>query len=321
MPPAPAHPQRRAIIDVGTNSVKLLVADLAELRIQPLLEVSEQTRLGRGFYPEHRLRPEAIAQTATVVAQYVTQARQAGANSIRIVATSAARDATNQPDLIEAIRQSTRLETEIISGEQEADWAFLGISCDPRFAGHPVMLVDVGGGSSQFVLGHGAECHLRHSFRLGTVRLHELIHPHDPPTAADWDHCRQELDQAIQKRVAPLLLPVLRTWAPLPITFVGTGGTACLLASIQERLEAFDREKIESTRLALSALKRLRDRLWSAPLSDRIKIPGLPPKKADVILTGTAIYVAFMDAFGFHELQVSTRSYRFGALLAAPGSA
>src|SRR5438093_9622987 len=139
---------RRAVIDIGTNSVKLLVAEVSGRRVHPLLERSEQTRLGRGFYATHRLQPAAIADTARAVAGFAAQAREWGAVPTRVIATSAARDAINQSELLAALQSASNLEDDVISGEQEADWAFRGVNSDPAFAGQPLILVDVGGRST-----------------------------------------------------------------------------------------------------------------------------------------------------------------------------
>ena len=117
------NPVRRAVIDVGTNSVKLLVADVAGKQVHPILEKSKQTRLGGGFYDEHRLQTNAIAATAQTVAAFAEEARTHQAASIRVVATSAVRDAINADDLRHAIERSSELKVEVISGEQEADWS------------------------------------------------------------------------------------------------------------------------------------------------------------------------------------------------------
>src|SRR5438105_3533337 len=129
---------RRAVIDVGTNSIKLLVADVAGHDVHPLLEESKQTRLGRGFYETHRLQSDAITMTATAAAKFADAARAQNANSIRVIATSAARDAVNPRDLTDAIEQASGLKVEIISGEQEADWVFQGVTTDPALAKIPL---------------------------------------------------------------------------------------------------------------------------------------------------------------------------------------
>ena len=146
---------RRAVIDVGTNSVKLLVADIDDYQVEPVWEGSKQTRLGRGFYETQRLQEPAISQTASAVAEFAAAARERQAASIRVIATSAARDARNADELTTAIERATRLKMEILSGEQEADLVFQGVTTDPRFATEPLLLLDVGGGSTEFILGQG----------------------------------------------------------------------------------------------------------------------------------------------------------------------
>jgi exopolyphosphatase/guanosine-5'-triphosphate,3'-diphosphate pyrophosphatase len=199
-------PIRRAVIDVGTNSVKLLVADVAGHEIEPVCEQSKQTRLGHGFYETHRLKPEAIAATAKAVADFAATARQAQAVSIGVIATSAAREALNREELTAAIEQASALKVEVISGEQEAEWGFLGVTTDPQLARAPLLLMDVGGGSTQFVFGADGQTLFRHSFPLGTVRLMETFPCSDPPQPAELAACRQWLRDFLQKEVRPRLM-------------------------------------------------------------------------------------------------------------------
>src|SRR5262252_8196740 len=248
---------RRAVIDVGTNSIKLLVADVAGHEVRPVVEESKQTRLGRGFYETHRLQPEAIAQTAKAVCKFAELAREQQATSIRVIATSAARDAINPKDLTSALEEASGLKVEIISGEQEADWAFQGATTDPQLAREPLLLLDVGGGSTEFIVGRGEQKHFRQSFPLGTVRLMEKMPHSDPPTAQELAACRQWLKEFLQNQVQPKLAPAMRKEVreqlrdgekqtprpgPLPIgggvgdgrvQFVGTGGTATILARME----------------------------------------------------------------------------------------
>ena len=320
LPLRAAPPVRRAVIDVGTNSTKLLVADIAGRDIRPLLEESKQTRLGRGFYEMRRLQPEAVERTADAVARFAATARQWRAESVRVVATSAARDAVNARDLIAAIEQASGLRAEIISGEQEADWAFQGVTSDPELAQQPLLLLDVGGGSTQFILGQGAHKHFRHSFPLGAVRLIEKIPHSDPPTHHEFAACRKWLKDFLDAEVRSKLEPTLHRETKLnaatgPILLVGTGGTTSILARMEARLDTFDRARIEATRLSLEQIRAQLKRLWSLPLAERKQIAGLPKKRADVILTGGVIYEAVMEQFGFNELRVSTRGLRFAAVM------
>jgi exopolyphosphatase / guanosine-5'-triphosphate,3'-diphosphate pyrophosphatase len=309
-------PRRRAVIDVGTNSVKLLVADVSGHDVRPVHEESKQTRLGKNFYDSHRLQPEAIAKTAEAVWEYAEIARERDAESIRVIATSAARDALNKNDLVTTIERASGLKIEIISGEQEAEWAFQGVTLGSDLAKLPLLLLDAGGGSTEFIVGHGQEKHFAESFKIGTVRMMEKIPHSDPPTTDEFAKCRDWLKAVIEAEVRPKLDPVLQREKKLgAIQLAGTGGTATLLAKMELKLERYDRNRIEATRLSLKQIQSHRKRLWKLPLAERKEIPGLPKSRADVVLTGVLIYELVMEEFGFSELRVSTRGLRFAALM------
>ena len=307
---------RRAVIDVGTNSVKLLVADVSGRHAAPVLEESQQTRLGKDFYQSHLLQAEAIARTARAVASLAVKARELQAESIRVIATSAARDAKNPEELTAAIQAAAGLVTEIISGEQEADWAFQGVTTDARFAGASLLILDVGGGSTEFILGSTQQRLLACSFPLGTVRQLEIFPLSTPPTATEFAACRDGLLAYLREQVQPQLAATLQSPAlPGSLQLVGTGGTTSLLGRMELQLSSFDRGAIESVQLNLDRLRTLRDHLWSLTLAERQALPGLPANRADVILTGVAIYTAVMEVFAMPQLNISTRGLRFAAVL------
>jgi exopolyphosphatase/guanosine-5'-triphosphate,3'-diphosphate pyrophosphatase len=307
---------RRAVIDVGTNSVKLLIADVAGAAVRPVHEESRQTRLGKGFYETHRLQPEAVARTAEAVWEFAETARERSAESIRVIATSAARDAMNPRDLTNAIERAAGLKTEIITGAREADWAFRGVTTGLQLAKTPLLLLDVGGGSTEFILGNGTKKSFAHSFPLGTVRLLEKFPHSDPPTKTEFRTCRAWVKNLFHAEVWPLLEPALRHEKKSgAVRLVGTGGTTSILARIEKKLDRFDREKIEPTILTFEQVVARRKNLWKLPLAGRKEIPGLPKLRADVILTGVLIYEAVMEEFGFQELHISTRGLRFAAVM------
>src|SRR6266567_3469973 len=326
------EPVRRAVIDIGTNSIKLLVADVAGRDVWPLLEESKQTRLGRGFYQTRRLQPVAIATSAKAVAQFAAAARQWQAASLRVVATSAARDAVNAAELTGAIELASGLKVEIISGEQEAEWVFQGALTNPRLAQGPLLLLDVGGGSTEFIVGQGQHTGAHgvtrrtlfsNSFPIGSVRLMEQIPHSEPPKPEELRACRQWVAEFLRKEVRPKLEPAMRREridTPYPengerMQLVGTGGAASILALMEARIEGYDRERIETTRLSLDRLRWHTERLWGLSLEERKKIIGLPRNRADVILTGATIYEGVMEEFGFIELRISTRGLRFAAVM------
>lgn len=306
-----------AVIDVGTNSVKLLVGEVTPTTVVPIYEQGIQTRLGRGFYETKTLQPEPILDTSNAVTAYVLKARELGAHRIRVIATSAAREASNPADLIHAIRNQSGLDLEIVSGEQEADWGFGGVLSSPRFANHSCLVLDVGGGSTELVLGYRSPPEWRTSLPLGSVRLFESLQISANPTPADLE------------RVRAHVLGILRSgWVAkanealghIPTTYgppkgVGSGGTTAILAMIALKADRLDRDEIETVSFTPNALTSLVEHLWSLPIDERRKLPGLPPERADVILTGAVIHEQILKIFELSELFVSTRGLRFAVLL------
>jgi exopolyphosphatase/guanosine-5'-triphosphate,3'-diphosphate pyrophosphatase len=218
--------------------------------------------------------------------------------------------------LLAAVKHVSGLDIEIISGELEADWAFRGVTSDPRLARAPILLLDVGGGSTEFILGQGEHKHFRQSFPLGAVRLMEMRPHSDPPKPAELGGTRAWLREFLSQRVVPQLeLALARERSQGQLILVGTGGTASVLAGMETGLSKFDRRKIEDTQLNFDRVRHRVEHLWSLPLAERREIPGLPRKRADVMLTGAAIYEAVMELLRFAELRVSTRGLRFAAVM------
>jgi exopolyphosphatase/guanosine-5'-triphosphate,3'-diphosphate pyrophosphatase len=176
------------------------------------------------------------------------------------------------------------------------------------------MLLDVGGGSTEFILGHGEEKSFAHSFPLGTVRLMEKFPHSDPPKKSEFNACGEWLKNFLHHEIRPQVEPALKNETG-EIMLVGTGGTTSILARIENKLDRFDREKIERTILGFDQIVAHRKRLWRLPLEERKEIPGLPKLRADVILTGVLIYEMVMEEFGFKQLRVSTRGLRFAAVM------
>lgn len=310
---------RRAVIDVGTNSIKLLVADVSGRDVRPAHEESRQTRLGKGFYATHHLQPESVVHTAAVVGEFAQIARKKNAGTVRVVATSAARDAVNADDLTTAIERAADLKVEIISGDREAELVFQGVTGDAKLAHQALLLLDVGGGSTEFIVGHGTRKHFAQSLPLGTVRLLEKFPPRDPPTRDEFTACRDWIKKFLQNEVRPKLGPAMQREAKHgaagKMELVGTGGTTSILARMEKKLDRFDRGRIESTVLSRRQIAAHRKHLWRLPLAGRKEVVGLPKSRADVILTGVLIYELVMEEFDFQQLRVSTRGLRFAAVM------
>ena len=309
---------RRAVIDIGTNSIKLLVAEVEGSIVRPVWEESKQTRLGQGFYPERVLQPGPIRDTATAVARFSDKARELEASEIRVIGTSAVREARNPEQLSDAIEKASGVSVRVITGLEEANYVFQGVTSDPRLSHKRLLLLDVGGGSSEFIVGHDQANQFAQSFELGTVRLLGELALRDPP-ADQLGACRQKLRDFFDNEIGPKVRPALqqsKTSASAPeVEFVGTGGTATILAGMEASLPNFDRERIEQTRLSRQRLEWHVEHLWNMPAAQRKQVVGLPLNRADVILTGAAIYECVMSYFDFDELIVSTRGLRFAVAM------
>lgn len=304
----------RAVIDVGTNSVKVLVADVDGAVVRPLHEGSHQTRLGQGFYESHILQPGAIDSTAKAVADFVVEAQAWNPASIKVIGTSAARDALNKEELVRAIEGACGIPVTVISGEQEADWAYKGVTSDPQLAAGNLLVMDVGGGSTEFILGRGNKRVFAESFSIGSVRLLERVPISDLPTNDQREACKRDIREVLEREVKPHLAPKLDE-LQRPVQLVGTGGTSTILARVELKLRSFNRELIEGTLLSRERVKSETIRLWNTALEDRRRIIGLPPNRADVILPGALIFEQVMEVFEQATLRVSTRGLRFAALM------
>ena len=304
----------RAVIDVGTNSVKFLVATVEGAVVRPIDEGSEQTRLGQGFYETQRLQPEPIRQTARAVAEFAEKARVWKPASVRVVATSAARDAANAEELIGAIGRECGLPVEVISGEQEADWAFEGVSSDPALGDRPILAIDIGGGSTEFTCGRKGQRSFGRSFKLGTVRFLERNAVSDPPRAEDLQRCIAQARDVLSTEVEPALTSAIAQFGETP-RFISTGGTSTIMARIHLRLRTFRRDLIDGAEMTSAEVRAMVEQLWGMSLAARQNLIGLPPNRADVILPGVVFVGEVMNIFSLATMRVSTRGLRFGALM------
>ena len=296
---------RRGVIDIGTNSVKLLVADCHGSAVQQIAETSRQTRLGRGLYDSGRLQPEPITDTAEAVHDYLHLAKREGAVETGIIATSAMREADNALELIDALGQAVI----ILSGDDEARLAYAGVTTDPRLAKRDLLVIDVGGGSTEFTRGNARGIERHESLPLGSVRLLEGNPIDDPPAAGQLKRARKTIDDQLLQS-----LPGSDWNGAVECELIGTGGVATIFAMMELGIGIFDRDRIEQITLTQQQATDWCERLWSLPLGQRREITGLPANRADVALFGSLIYERVMNHFDHKQLQASTRGIRFGAL-------
>jgi exopolyphosphatase / guanosine-5'-triphosphate,3'-diphosphate pyrophosphatase len=305
--PQPASPPRFATIDIGTNSVLLLVAERQpDGRFNALCERAEITRLGRGVDQSRVLSEAGMEDTLRVLEAYAAEARALGAQDIAVSATSAARDAHNGSAFLEAARARAGVVVEIISGALEAQLSFAAVHADfASQAQGPLLVIDIGGGSTEFIFGGlGGQVAFRHSFDVGAVRLTERLVHADPPSAAERAQVTQLLDQTFAALPRP----------PAGATLVGVAGTVTTLYAMAHAIEPYDAERVHGGRLSQAQLSELTDRLWRMPLAERRALPGVQPKRADVLPVGALILSRAVAALGLEQVRVSDRGLRWGLL-------
>ncbi len=300
-------PTRLASIDVGTNTVLLLVAERRGAVLEPVLERAEITRLGRGVDAAGRLDPSAIRETVEVLADYVRAARALGAARIACVATSAARDASNGAEFFAAARSGAGIEPEVISGEEEARLVWASAWRDFGVNGSPLAVLDVGGGSTEFTYGDTPVPRGRTSLQVGAVRLTERHVRGDPPAPDELAVLRSAAREALRPISA---LDARRPDARL----VGVAGTVTTLCAVSQSLPAYDPALVHGATMTLDEVDALAARLGSLTVAERRALPGMEPKRADIILAGALVVVEAMRAAGYDRLTVSDRGVRWGLL-------
>ena len=298
---------RYAAIDIGTNTVLLLVAEERAGGFAPVMERAEITRLGRGVDRTGRLDPQSIRDTVATLARFAGEARALGAEGIACVATSAARDAANGSEFFEAARREAGVVPEVVSGDEEARLVWASAWRDFGTV-HGLCVLDVGGGSTEVCVGEGPGPRVRRSLQMGAVRLTERVAPPDPPDPAAMGLLRLRAAEALSPAAA------LLAGHPHPARMVGVAGTVTTLAAVWQELPQYDSERVHGSELALTELEELLTRLGALTTAERARVPGMEPKRADVIVAGCAIVIEGMRALGFDRLTVSDRGVRWGLL-------
>jgi exopolyphosphatase / guanosine-5'-triphosphate,3'-diphosphate pyrophosphatase len=291
-------------LDVGTNTVLMLVAEKApDGSLRRVLDLSRITRLGKGVDSNHRLDPQAADRTLDAIAEFAEQARAAGAERIVTAATAALRDAADGPDFIGQVRERTGVELEIISGEAEAWLSYLavlnGLKLDPI---RKLLIIDIGGGSTEFInVTPGARLRMI-SLQIGSVRLTERIIHDDPPTPREATDLRLAIDEQLDG--VPFELS--------PEDLVGIAGTVTTVCAVALGMETYDPARIHSYRLSRDEVERVLKLFGSMPLGERRKLKGLPAERADVIFAGTAILERVMSKADVQSVLVSDQGVRWG---------
>jgi exopolyphosphatase/guanosine-5'-triphosphate,3'-diphosphate pyrophosphatase len=309
---------RVAAVDCGTNSIRLLVADVPpEGPHTDLLRRMEIVRLGQGVDATGRLAPEAIERTRLVLAEYADRARELGATAVRMVATSATRDAANRADFEAMVQATLGQLPDVIPGREEAELSFLGATASLGKAAEahgnpppkpPFLVVDIGGGSTEFVLGDASGVRAARSVDIGCVRLTERHLHSDPPAADEIGRAEADIRAALADVVAEV--PVGEA-----ASLVGLAGSVTTVAALALDLPAYDPVAIHGSRIPVGAVRSVTAGLLTATRARRAALPVMHPGRVDVIGAGSLILRVLMDAFAMDEVVVSEHDILDGIAL------
>jgi len=296
---------RKAAIDIGTNSVRLLIIDLNETSFNPVFKYQETTRLGAGVDNTGFLSDVSIEKTLHVIKKLIKRALSMGTEDILLIATSAVRNARNGYDFADMVEEFG-FKIKILSGEEEAKLGFYGALLGSSFPGEEMLVVDIGGGSTELIFGGNRQIDFLASIDVGAVRLTEKFIKNDPITKKEIDVIRKYVKDNLQK--------IERNIINEKVHMVGIGGTITTLAAIAQQLTEYKRELVHQFILSKFCVENIVKKLFEMPLQKRRTVPGLQPERADIITAGVVILETIMSFFNSDSITVSEWDNLEGAI-------
>jgi exopolyphosphatase/guanosine-5'-triphosphate,3'-diphosphate pyrophosphatase len=299
---------RVGVVDLGTNTTRLLVADVEGERVVELTRRTTITRLGEGVDERRRLLPQPLARVRNCLAGYRRVAAELGAERVLLIATSAVRDAENGEAFLGEVEWSYGFQTRLLSGAEEALLTFAGVTGGVAPEA-PILVVDVGGGSTELVVGDSTGVRYHHSFDVGAVRMTERFLAGDPPAAEELERCAAAVREAFQ------LVP--EGVRGVPARAIAVAGTATTLAALDLELADYDPERVHGYRVTAATAEAQLRRLAALPLAERRTVTGLEPERAPVILAGIVILLEALRLCALDALEISERDILDGAAVEA----
>ncbi len=295
-----------AAVDIGSNSVRLKIARLQAGRIRSLHEDREVTRLGEGVFGSGFLTPDSIATTVKVLRRFHRATQQIVTDSVRVVATSALRDARNSQAFLEWVRSATGWRVEIISGVEEARLIHLGLISSGRVDRSPTLMMDLGGGSCELTVSHGGHIRNAVSLPLGAVRLTNEFLRHDPIRKGELKRLRGFITREINRNIDRISTAKLKN-------VIATSGTAAALAAVATHLRRGTTSR-QRFMVSTAEMKRIAKRLARLPVAERRKIEGIGPRRAEIIIAGAIVYQELLDKLRLKGFRYSPLGLRDGIL-------
>ncbi|KAB3531859.1 Ppx/GppA phosphatase family protein [Alkaliphilus serpentinus] len=297
-----------ATIDIGTNSMRLLLIELEGKKVVSREKTINVTRIGASVDGCGYITPQGIDRNLQSYNQLVQKAEEWGAESIWSIATSAVRDAKNGEEFTQIAFQETGVPIKIITGEEEAELGYKGVLWGIETKPQTMMVIDIGGGSTELIVGNATEIIKKSSIDIGAVRMTERYITTDPISEEEYLRLKEEINKALDGFFSSTSLPNIEV-------FVGIGGTATSLGAIDQQLVEYDMDKIHTYRLKEDKIHRIMENLKTITLEEKKKLKGLHPKRADIILAGTVILHQLMKKFSFKEMILSEYDNLEGLLI------
>ena len=301
-----------AAIDIGTNTTRLIVAKVSGGSLEELERRSVITRLGEGVDKSGVLSAAGIERVEKTLSDYREIVKRLGVTSTLVVATSAFRDASNGGEFLREIERRFGFKVQLLSGNDEALLAFRGATYR-RSLMHSVLVVDIGGGSTELVLGDAAGYSFYVSLDIGAVRLTERFLHSDPPSAAELDRCATAVRELLAEQIPAGVLQQ-------PNAAIGNAGTITTLAALDQNLPEYDRERVHGYSVSRQAVREQLARLAALPLAARRQVPALEPERAPVIVAGAIVCSELLDVFALEAIEASELDILDGAALLAAES-
>ncbi len=304
---------RLAGIDIGTLTCRLLIADLTSGR--PLTELQSDRRilrLGEGVDRDKRLKEVAMERVIACLKEWRSVIDRHRVTACAVVATSAVRDASNRQAFLDRVKYESGFDVEIISGEEEARRTLLGIRSGLPAAVMDILALDIGGGSTEFILDQPGQEPIVQSMNIGVVRLCERLLHHDPPTGEEVEQARAWVRQETERAMAAMPRPA-------GVACIGTAGTFTSLAAMAQKLPAYEPARIHNYRLTIETIRELEQQLLSRTKAERVGLPGLEKNREEVIAAGAIIIRTIMETLGEEECLVSDLGLREGVLIDLAG--
>jgi exopolyphosphatase / guanosine-5'-triphosphate,3'-diphosphate pyrophosphatase len=301
--------RRFAFIDIGTNTILCLIAELKnDDSFDVLDDLAEITRLGQGVHQTGRISPEGEERSLKVLQRYLERCKRLNVEEIIAVGTSALRDARNSAEVRARFKEQLGLDVRVISGEEEAAYSFLAVQKGLPLNRRELLVVDVGGGSTEFIRGNAAGVVETISINVGSVRLTEQFLHSDP---VQTEEC-EKMMAAIEKELTRLPNQWLKDGSILNL--VGIAGTFTTLSAVEKKLMCYTHDEVHGSRLTVSEVGRQVALFQGKTIAERKAIPGLEPKRADVILAGACLIERIMTLFHSERVIVSDQGVRYGLL-------